>query len=110
MEYKYLLMADSEFSEYKDVCSLDLKKSQMYQGVYFTTAEASNRERFDKTLLGFYRGRDVRQIYQLMQWISGTPSVWDDEHNYPSWDGRILYSLPPLTAVEADLVNQDLLS
>lgn len=109
MDYKYLLMTDSENSEYKDICSLDILRTKMQTDLRLLKFSTAYRERFDKVLLAAYGGRNVRQFYQLMQWMTGLPSVWEDEFVFTTQDNNNLYSLPTLENIEYDLINRDLL-
>ena len=109
MEYKYLLMKDSENSEYKDICSLDLLRTNMQSNLLLIQFPSSYRERFDKVLLGAYVGKNVRQIYQLISWMTDMPSIWDDDFVYITPSNSILYSMPTLESIESDIINQDLI-
>ncbi len=108
MEYKYLLMEDSEFSEYKDICSLDLMKTKMNSSLTLYEYPFQYRERFDKILMGVYKGKNVRQIYQICQWMNNAPTIWEDDFYFLSLRNTGVYVLPSIDSIESDLVNKDL--
>lgn len=108
MEYKYLMMDDSEYSEYKDICSLDLHRTEMNKTLSLYSYPSALRERFDKILLGVYKGKNIRNIYQICQWINNSPTVWDDDTYALSTQNTGIYILPSLDSIETDLVNKDL--